>query len=160
MSFPASEARKRPQETLPSPGILAQRGIEGASREAEEYLRKAVKERPNDPNCFRPWALWSSNADGRKRQENFRARAEADPQANGERRIWEYWKRKRGMCNGRWSCGRELSRGHHTAVRLGWIWRWYFARRGTTGGTTLCVTGAGVQSGFHERKTTVSPFEY
>ena len=31
---------------------LAQRGIEGASRQAEQYLRKAVKERPDDPRLL------------------------------------------------------------------------------------------------------------
>ena len=31
---------------------LAQRGIEGASRHAEQYLRTAVKERPNDPKLL------------------------------------------------------------------------------------------------------------
>jgi Flp pilus assembly protein TadD len=31
---------------------LAQRDIEGASRQAEQYLRKAVKERPDDPRLL------------------------------------------------------------------------------------------------------------
>jgi Flp pilus assembly protein TadD len=53
VSFPGSAT---PQTTTRDLALvwesLAQRGIEGASRQAEQYLRKAVKERPDDPNLL------------------------------------------------------------------------------------------------------------
>jgi tetratricopeptide (TPR) repeat protein len=53
VSFPASAL---PQSTTRDFALvwasLAQRGIEGASRHAEQYLRMAVKERPDDPKLL------------------------------------------------------------------------------------------------------------
>ena len=53
VSFPASAT---PQTTTRDLALvwesLAQRGIEGASRQAEQYLRKAVGERPDDPKLL------------------------------------------------------------------------------------------------------------
>jgi hypothetical protein len=53
VSFPESAM---PQTTTRDLALvwesLAQRGIQGASRQAERYLRKAVKERPDDPKLL------------------------------------------------------------------------------------------------------------
>ncbi len=48
--FPASEASQITTRDLALAWeTMAQRNVEGASREADQYLRKAVKERPDDP---------------------------------------------------------------------------------------------------------------
>ncbi len=50
VSFPESEASQATTRDFAlALETLAQRNIEGASHEAERYLRKAVKERPDDP---------------------------------------------------------------------------------------------------------------
>jgi tetratricopeptide (TPR) repeat protein len=83
-AFPESEAAVTTTRDL---GLawdsLAQRGIEGASREANEYLHKAEKDWPNDATLLSALGFVEQQSGHKKEAEGYFERAlKARPQAN------------------------------------------------------------------------------
>ena len=111
---------------------LAQRNFEGATRRAEEYLRKAVKERENDPALLADLAyVEQKHGNENEARELYERALKIDPleneaatnlgileaHAGNLRRAVELWQG-------------AFARVRRIGARLESIWQWRFAWRG------------------------------
>jgi Flp pilus assembly protein TadD len=81
--FPASDAELvTTRDVALAWEALAQRGVDGASHEAEQYLRKAVKERPDDAALLSALGFVSHDGKEKEARELYERALKNDPLEN------------------------------------------------------------------------------